>query len=46
MLVVGEKEMEAGSASVRAKFKGDLGVMPIAQIIEQLKHEIDTIGVE
>jgi threonyl-tRNA synthetase len=46
MLVVGEKEMEAGSASVRAKFKGDLGVMPIAQIIEQLKHEIDTKGVE
>jgi threonyl-tRNA synthetase len=45
MLVVGEKEMEAGSASVRAKFKGDLGVMPIAQIIERLKHEIDTKGV-
>ncbi len=46
MLVIGEKEMEAGSAAVRAKFIGDLGVKPIAEIVTMLRAEIDTKGVK
>ena len=40
MLVVGEKEMEAGSAALRKQGKGDLGVKPIAEIIDLLHLEI------
>ena len=40
MLVVGEKEMESGSAALRKQGKGDLGVLTVAEIIAQLKHEI------
>jgi threonyl-tRNA synthetase len=46
MLVVGEKEMEANSVSVRAKFKGDLGVMSIEDITKMLQQEIFTKGIE
>jgi threonyl-tRNA synthetase len=46
MLVVGEKEMEAGAAAVRAKFIGDKGVMPIAEIITMLREEIETKGIK
>jgi threonyl-tRNA synthetase len=45
MLVVGEKEMESNSAAVRAKGKGDEGVMAIADIISKFRNEIDTMGV-
>jgi threonyl-tRNA synthetase len=46
MLVVGEKEEAAGAAAVRAKFKGDIGVQPVADIVTMLKHEIATKGIE
>ncbi|HAP35534.1 MAG TPA: threonine--tRNA ligase [Bacteroidetes bacterium] len=40
MLVVGEKEKEAGSVSVRQHKKGDIGVLAIEEVIQKLLHEI------
>lgn len=42
MLVVGDKEIETGSVSVRSRSGGDLGVMPVADFMAKLKEEIDT----
>jgi threonyl-tRNA synthetase len=44
MLVIGEKEMESQSAAVRAKGKGDEGVVLVTDIIAKFKNEIDTYG--
>jgi len=41
MLILGGKEAEAGTVSVRHRSKGDLGPRPLAQFIEDLKAEID-----
>jgi len=41
-LVLGQKEAEALSASVRSRAKGDEGVHPIATLVERFKHEIAT----
>jgi threonyl-tRNA synthetase len=41
MLVVGAKEAEAGTASVRHRTKGDLGPKPLADVIEALQKEVD-----
>jgi len=40
MLVVGPKEAEAGSVSVRHRTKGDLGPRPIADVVASLQLEI------
>ena len=40
MLVVGPKEAEAGTVSVRHRSKGDLGARPIADLIAALQDEI------
>src|SRR3984893_1221919 len=40
MLVVGPKEAEAGTVSVRHRSKGDLGPRPIAQVVDDLQNEI------
>jgi len=42
MLVVGPKEAEAGTVSVRHRSKGDLGARPIADLVTALKQEIDS----
>ncbi len=39
MLIVGEKEAEAGSVSVRRRGEGDLGRMPLGQFLEMLHEE-------
>jgi threonyl-tRNA synthetase len=39
MLVVGPKEAEAGTVSVRHRSKGDLGPRPIADLIAALQEE-------
>jgi threonyl-tRNA synthetase len=39
MLVVGPKEAEAGSVSVRHRSKGDLGPRPIADVVASLQEE-------
>ena len=40
MLVVGPKEAEAGSVSVRHRSKGDQGARPIADVVASLQQEI------
>ena len=42
VLVLGQKEAEALSASVRSRAKGDEGVHPIADIIARFKTEVAT----
>jgi threonyl-tRNA synthetase len=39
MLVVGEKERNAGSVSVRQHKKGDIGVMTIDEVLQKLLAE-------
>jgi threonyl-tRNA synthetase len=40
MLVVGPKEAEAGSVSVRHRSKGDLGPRPLAEVVASLQREV------
>jgi len=42
MLVVGAKEAEAGTVSVRHRTKGDLGPKPLAEFLTTLQQEIDS----
>jgi threonyl-tRNA synthetase len=42
VLVLGQKEAEAQSASVRSRAKGDEGVHPIAELITRFKNEAAT----
>jgi threonyl-tRNA synthetase len=46
MLVVGPKEAEAGTVSVRHRSKGDLGGRPISDLISSLKEEIDSRSIQ
>ena len=39
-LVIGGKEAEAGTVSVRDRIDGDLGAMPLAAAIEKLNTEV------
>jgi threonyl-tRNA synthetase len=40
ILVVGEKEMQAGTVAVRARGGVDLGVMPLADFAARLSEDI------
>ena len=40
MLVIGDKEMEEGTAALRKRGEGDLGAMAIDDIIARLSQEI------
>ncbi|HEV7222981.1 MAG TPA: threonine--tRNA ligase, partial [Pirellulales bacterium] len=40
MLVVGEKDMAAGTVSVRDRIEGDLGAMPVAAALAKLQAEV------
>jgi len=42
MLIIGGKEAEAGTVSVRHRFKGDLGPRPLEQFIADLQQEAAT----
>src|ERR1700732_2255441 len=42
MLVVGAKEAEAGTVSVRHRSKGDLGPKPLSDFVDALHNEIDS----
>ena len=42
MFIVGQKEMESNSVSVRRHGKGDLGNMKIEDIVKQIHQEIET----
>jgi threonyl-tRNA synthetase len=40
MLVVGDKEQQAGSVAVRHRSQGDLGAVPVPELIAQLDAEV------
>jgi threonyl-tRNA synthetase len=42
MLIVGGKEAEAGTVSVRHQKKGDLGPRPLAQFMAELREQVDS----
>jgi threonyl-tRNA synthetase len=42
MLIVGGKEAEAGTVSVRHQSKGDQGPRPLAEFIADLRKQVDT----
>lgn len=42
MLVVGDKEVEAKAVAVRSRKEGDIGAMPIEDLVEKLRTEIET----
>jgi threonyl-tRNA synthetase len=44
MLVLGPKESDAGTISVRHRTKGDLGPKPLPEVIESLTKEVDSKG--
>jgi len=44
MLIVGDREQEAGAAAVRHRDGSDLGALPLFQIIDRFKDEIATKG--
>jgi threonyl-tRNA synthetase len=41
MLVVGDRETEADAAALRRHGEGDLGTLPVDQVIDRLRAEID-----
>ena len=43
MLIVGEKEEEAGTVSVRKHGEGDLGTFKIEELIEKIHTEVNEI---
>lgn len=42
MLVVGGKEAESGTVSVRHRSQGNLGAMPVAAFVDRISQEIET----
>jgi threonyl-tRNA synthetase len=44
MLVVGDREMEAGTVSVRGRSGTNLGTMPAAKVIELVQTEVAQVG--
>src|SRR6202521_54861 len=44
MLVLGPKESDAGTVSLRHRTKGDLGPKPLPEVIESLTKEVDSKG--
>ena len=42
MVIIGEKEAEAGTVSVRSRQDGDLGSMPVEDFLKLIKEVIDT----
>ena len=44
MLVIGDREQEAGAVAVRQRDGADLGALPLFQVIDRLKDEVATKG--
>ncbi|MGB3560347.1 MAG: threonine--tRNA ligase [Geitlerinemataceae cyanobacterium] len=44
MGIVGAKEVESGSLSIRTRASGELGSIPTAEVLEKLKSAIDSRG--
>jgi threonyl-tRNA synthetase len=41
MLIIGSKEVEAGTVAVRRHGEGDRGAVPTAEFVESIRSEID-----
>ena len=41
MLIIGDKEKEEGTVSVRMREKGDIGAMPLSEFAARVKKEND-----
>jgi threonyl-tRNA synthetase len=46
MLVVGDRDIQNGTVSVRERSRGDLGPRPVEEFLAALKNEVDTFGAE
>jgi threonyl-tRNA synthetase len=46
MVVLGGREVEAGTVSIRHRTRGDLGVKPLAELMDLLRREVDTRGTD
>jgi len=46
MLVVGAKEAEAGTVSVRHRSQGDLGPKPLAEVVASLQQEVASRAIQ
>ena len=46
MLIVGDRDMQAGTVSVRLRTEQDLGAMPLAQFIDLLGRAVETRSLE
>jgi threonyl-tRNA synthetase len=42
LLIVGDRESEAGTVSVRKRGEGDRGAVPLDELVKTVKNEIDT----
>lgn len=42
MLIIGDKEIEAGAVSVRSRKDGDMGAVPVDELLKKLTKEIET----
>ena len=42
MLVIGDKDIENGTVSVRDRKEGDIGEMSVGEFIERICHEVET----
>lgn len=42
MLIMGDQEIEQGTISVRARLDGDLGSMPVQDMIQKMRDEVNT----
>jgi len=40
--IIGDKELETGLISIRGRGRRDLGSRPLADIIQDLKREVDS----
>ena len=42
MVIIGENEVSDNTISIRRKFKGNLGAIPVDNFIQEIKTEIHT----
>ena len=42
MIVIGDKDIEAGAVSVRSRKNGDMGSMPADELVSMIVHEVET----
>ena len=42
MVIIGDKEVESGTVSVRSRKEGELGAMPCGNLLDKLITEIST----